>query len=375
MKNKLLILFLYGLFFLLGYQAYSQDKRHTFKDSTDGAFDVSDWLLNKKGFLFVPAIITEPALDYGGGGGLVFFHSSYSEKSGPPSLTVVLGGGTANGTWSAGLVHLGFWKEDRIRYMGALIKPYVNIKFYGSGRVDFLKDNPVLMNMDAWLLVQQVKFRIAESNFFLGGRYLLYDTHNSFEIPINIPEFEGIKFNSTLSELSLLADYESRNNVFSPTKGLFFELVATYSDDWLGGDGLYGRLWTTLLGYVPASKTLNVGIRYENSFSFGDIPFYAKPMIRLRGAPLMKYQNDYTSVIESQLTWNMYKRWSLLGFTGIGTAFSDFGKIDEGKTVISLGSGFRYKIARKFGMNMGMDFAVANGDFAFYFVVGSAWLR
>jgi len=375
MKNKILILFLSGLFFSLSYQVYSQDKLHAFRDSTDGAFDVSDWLLNKKGFLFVPAIITEPALGFGGGAGLVFFHSSYSEKSGPPSLTVVLGGGTANGTWAGGLVHLGFWKQDRIRYFGTVVKPYVNIKFYGSGRLDYLTENPVLMNMDAWLLVQQLKFRIAQSNFFIGGKYLLYDTENTFEIPIDIPEFEGIEFNSTLSEVSLLVDYESRNNVFTPTKGLFFELVATYSDTWLGGDGLYGRVSTALLGYLPASKILNIGIRYENSFSFGDIPFYAKPMIHLRGAPLMKYQNNNTSVIESELSWNLYKRWSLLGFTGIGTAFSDFGKIDEGKTVISLGSGFRYKIARKFGMNMGMDFAVANGDFAFYFVVGSAWLR
>jgi len=32
-------------------------------------------------------------------------------------------------------------------------------------------------------------------------------------------------------------------------------------------------------------------------------------------------------------------------------------------------------MARKLGMNAGMDFAVSNEDFAFYIVLGTAWLR
>jgi hypothetical protein len=47
-----------------------------FVDPTDGAFDTSDWLLNRRGFLPVPIIITEPAVCCGGGGSLPFFHKS-----------------------------------------------------------------------------------------------------------------------------------------------------------------------------------------------------------------------------------------------------------------------------------------------------------
>jgi len=64
----------------------------TFRDSLDHALDISDWLLNKKGFLLVPTIITEPAVGYGAAGAAVYFHSSYSAKKGPPSMSGVLGG-------------------------------------------------------------------------------------------------------------------------------------------------------------------------------------------------------------------------------------------------------------------------------------------
>jgi hypothetical protein len=47
--------------------------RGAFRDSTDGRFDLSEWLLRRKGFLLVPIIVTEPAVGYGGGASVVFF--------------------------------------------------------------------------------------------------------------------------------------------------------------------------------------------------------------------------------------------------------------------------------------------------------------
>jgi hypothetical protein len=60
---------------------------------------------------------------------------------------------------------------------------------------------------------------------------------------------------------------------------------------------------------------------------------------------------------------------------GGGKAFSEFSDFSESDWAYTLGTGFRYKIARLLGVNMGADFAWGNGeDFAFYIVFGSAWL-
>jgi len=347
----------------------------SFHDSTDHAFDVSDFLLTKKGFLVIPTIITEPAVGYGGSAAAIYFHSSYSAKSGPPSMSGILGGGTENGTWMAGAFHVGYWNHDRIRYMGAVVRVNANLGYYGQGIVDEIEDEPVNLNLDAWSVIQQIKFRIGDSNFFGGGRYLYFNTDNTFEFPVDIPEFEGTEFSSTLSEATALINFDSRNNIFSPTKGFFVELSGTYSDTWIGGDDLYGRISVKMIGYMPVNKELVLGVRHESTYSLGNIPFYARPIVFLRGAPLMKYQNNNATVMEAEVNWNLYKRWTLVGFTGMGNAFSDFESFNKGKSVASVGTGFRYLIARKFGAQMGMDFAKSTDDFAFYIVFGSGWLR
>ena len=67
------------------------------------------------------------------------------------------------------------------------------------------------------MLFQQIKGRIGQSNFFIGGKYLLLKTDNTFEVPIDIPEFDGLQFSSNLSEASLILNFDSRNNVFTPS--------------------------------------------------------------------------------------------------------------------------------------------------------------
>jgi hypothetical protein len=346
-----------------------------FKDSTDGALDISDWLVSKKGFLLIPTLITEPAVGYGIGGAAVFFHDSYSAKKGPPSMTGVLGGITENGTWAAGVFHAGFWKNDRIRYMGAAAKLYANIGFYGSGNLDLLGEEPVNLNLDSWFLLQQIKFRIGNTNLFAGGKYMLLKTDNTFEVPIDIPDFEGKEFSATLSEATIKMELDSRDNIFTPNRGAFIGLSGTYSDEWMGGQSLYGRLGVIMIGYIPASDKITLGVRHESIYSFGDVPFWARPIIYMRGVPLMKYQNRNTSLLEAELSWNVYRRWYLSGFTGMGTAFENYDSFDKGKSVTTIGTGFRYKIARKLGTNMGLDFAFSNDDFGVYIIFGTAWLR
>jgi len=373
-KNILYLVFFIGYFNLLQAQEPTE-KVSLFKDSTDGAYDISNWLLKKEGFLLIPSIITEPAVGYGAMATAVYFHSSYSEKHGPPSMSGVIGGGTENGTWMVGVFHVGYWKNDRTPVYGAVARTDANIGFYGSGAITDLTGESINLNMDAWILLQQLKGRIGRSNFFVGGKYLLLDTENTFEVPVDEPEFHGAELSSVLSEASLILNYDSRNNVFSPTKGFFIDWSGTYSDDWMGGDGLYGRMGIDLLSYLRATDNLLVSMRIESNYTFGNVPFYARPMVQLRGAPLMKYQNKNTSVFEAEVDWKVYRRWSLIGFTGIGNAYSSLSEFDKGKSVRNYGSGFRYILARKFGAKMGMDFAFTQDDFAFYFVFGTAWLR
>src|SRR5213076_2985878 len=82
-----------------------------FRDPEDGAFDASEWLLDRKGFLPVPIVITEPAVGYGAGAALVFFRESFRERGAkvapgerltPPDIYLAAFAATENGTRVAG---------------------------------------------------------------------------------------------------------------------------------------------------------------------------------------------------------------------------------------------------------------------------------
>src|SRR6185369_5199250 len=82
--------------------------RDRFIDPQDGQFDMSNYLLEHRGALPVPIIITEPAVGYGGGIALTWFSESMrdvaarAQQSGgrltPPNIYVLAGFGTENGT-------------------------------------------------------------------------------------------------------------------------------------------------------------------------------------------------------------------------------------------------------------------------------------
>jgi hemolysin activation/secretion protein len=110
-------------------------------------------------------------------------------------------------------------------------------------------------------------------------------------------------------------------------------------------------------------------------FSFGDVPFYLRPYIALRGVPVMRYQGEHAVQAEAELRWQFWQRFSLVAFAGAGAAWNDFGRMDNKQTVTAGGLGFRYEIARKYGLHMGLDVARGPEDTAVYVQVGSAWMR
>ncbi|MEN8226308.1 MAG: glyceraldehyde-3-phosphate dehydrogenase, partial [Bacteroidota bacterium] len=109
--KKLFLSFIAGILIFLSFQEVKSQGfiQKYFVDTTDNAYDVSNFLAAQGGMLIYPVFITEPAVGYGGGLGLIFFHrSKYERETGhlsklPPSMTMVGGLSTENGTW-AGLV-------------------------------------------------------------------------------------------------------------------------------------------------------------------------------------------------------------------------------------------------------------------------------
>ena len=111
------------------------------------------------------------------------------------------------------------------------------------------------------------------------------------------------------------------------------------------------------------------------SFTFGDPVFYARPYITLRGIPALRYQRQNLAESEVELRWQVWKRLSMVGFGGPGVAWNSNGLSHRTAAVGAGGLGFRYLLARKFGLHYGVDVARGPEGSAIYFQFGSAWMR
>jgi len=212
----------------------------------------------------------------------------------------------------------------------------------------------------------------------LGGAYVLFQGETKFDPFPDNPIFSELlsRFNgkTTMSMLQPMVNWDSRNNIFTPNKGLNTGFVFSYNATWLGGDEDFYKLNPYFLGYKPITENIFSGLRMDSQFMIGDAPFYAKPYVKMRGVPAMKYQSDNTILVETEWKFKVYKRWSIDTFVGSGKAFESFDTFGSATWVYSYGLGFRYKISRLYGIDAGMDFAWSNnGDFGFSIVFGSAW--
>jgi len=106
-----------------------------------------------------------------------------------------------------------------------------------------------------------------------------------------------------------------------------------------------------------AQGRLTFGARGNYAWTSSDTPFFLRPFVVLRGVPAVRYQGDQAVSGESELRWQFHERWSAVAFGGAGATRTDRRRDVLRQSVGSGGAGFRYELARKFGLNAGIDIA------------------
>ncbi len=352
-----------------------------FRDPVDGRLDASRWLLERKGFLPVPIVITEPAIGYGGGAALLFFHRNPDAPPSPagvrtfepPDITAGAAFGTENGTKGGGIGHLGFSEGRRWRYLAGLARGSINLAWYGTpgigtGATADGRD----VNLDGSLAVADVRRRFGDTEWWAGLRYMGSNVKVKFARD-GSPEPPRADLDAAMSGLGPVVEYDGRDNIFTPNAGLraYFEAIRFAPS--LGSDYEFTRSRLALQGFHPVGDSLVVGLRADVQAVDGDAPFYARPFIELRGIPAMRYQGDRVALAEIEGRWNLDGRWSLVGFAGAGRAAGSNSALRDEPSRTTVGVGFRYLLTRALGMRVGIDVARGPEDKAVYLIMGSAW--
>lgn len=346
-------------------------------DRSDGMLDLSEYLLEHRGVLPVPLVITEPAVGYGGGLVGIFFDQPLGDalktslgetgKAIPPNMTALGGFGTENGTRGALAAHRHTWDHDRYRYLGGIGTVDAQLDYYGPlGR-------PRAYRLEGIGLMQQFQARAGDTDWFIGPRYAWVKVNPAFGEGWP-PGLEGRPLREVrIGRLSLTVAHDTRDNIFTPTDGHLVESELVAASPQLGGTTSYQQFNIRGFNWLPVGKPFILGLRGDVQASRGDIPFFAKPFVSLRGIPALRYQDNNAAVAEVELWWQATPRWSLLAFSGAGRAWGRRDDFSQAETVTTTGGGFRYLIAKKLGLHAGIDVARGPEGRAFYIQVGSPW--
>lgn len=386
MKNKKttrkIILFSLGL--LLSLNVVIAQKRHiSVKDSIDGAFDLSDYIIYAHGFVVIPTVITEPALGGIGGAIVPVFlkkHAPVVDENGKkrfinPDITGGIGMYTENKSWMVGAFRSGTLIKPKILYRVMAGYGDMNLSFYANNRPN-LPDQEFKLNFRSTIFYTQWLKQFNNPKWSAGPQYLLLNSKiNLPDVDLPPPFVQPKDIKSTISQLGAAIQFDGRDNIFTPDKGIRLQSDFFWSDNILGSDYDAWRVNLSAIGFYPLTKKLIGGLRIEGEQAFGNPPFYLLPGINLRGIPAARYQGKTSIVTEAELRWDFYRRWSIMGYGGLASAFNDWDKAFAKPVVYSYGTGFRYLLARKFKLRMGVDVARGPEDWAYYIVFGSNWMR
>lgn len=383
-KNKSHLLLC--LLFFAASSVYGQvqpPKKITFKDSLDGAFDLSDFLISAHGLIVMPTIITEPALGNFGGAVVPIFlkklppvidtiNGERRVTQQAPDLTGGIAMYTANNSWMGGAFRSGTFQKAKIKYRVFSAYADINMSFYKQ--YENVGEKEFEFNFEMIPLYLSVMKQFKNIEWSAGLQYMFM--HSTATANGDLPDFVTQRESTTLvSQIGPIVQFDHRDNIFSPDKGVRLEVDFLWSDEVIGSDFNSWLINYSGIGYIPLSEKIIGGLRVEGTQSLGDPAFFLKPYVSLRGVPVMRYQGDATVLAETEFRWDLYRRWSAVFYAGLGSAYDDWDELFEKPVVYNYGTGFRYLIARKFKLRVGMDIARGPEDWAYYIVFGSSWFR
>lgn len=180
----------------------------------------------------------------------------------------------------------------------------------------------------------------------------------------------------TLAGFGLTAKTDSRDSVFAPRRGRYWQASAVFHGGILGGAFRYAKIKADLRSYLPLSARAVLAIQGKLEAASGDVPFMALPRlggdILMRGYLQGRYRDRVFAGLQAEARFPISGRFSAAVFAGLGRVAGSLSGLSLDGFKPSLGGGLRIRITRE-GNALRLDYASGRGSTGFYVTVNEAF--
>ncbi|MEJ2275166.1 MAG: BamA/TamA family outer membrane protein [Woeseiaceae bacterium] len=343
---------------------------------TDNAQQSGDPEARGREFVIVPIPSRTPLLGWTLQLPAMYFYKPAAQSDKDPAwITGAMALYTEDGGWGAGLFQRMNLAEDRWRLMGAAAYADLEYDFYGIGGDP---DTSIPLNQTIGLVTIQALRRVSEQ-VYVGLRIVTSQSEISLDINddllppgIDLPEI-GTDIN--LTSLAPRVRYDSRNNEFSPSAGMYAEASVTLGRSWLGSDSDYEKWKADFNHYRAVSGAGVLATRVAMQYLGGEAPFFVYPAFGsgadLRGYETGAYRDRFLFAAQTEYRHRLRKRLGVVAFGGVGTIAPEFANWED--SLWSVGAGIRWVVAPENDFSLRIDIARGRTGTQFYVGLGEAF--
>lgn len=222
-------------------------------------------------------------------------------------------------------------------------------------------------------------FKRINQTHFIGASYAF----DNFNIVERDPEGLLVKDSLTGSSGGVLSGvgpsyrFDSRNNIFFPSKGWFIEFLSVFNEPFLGSTFSYGKVEYVATTYLK-DKHANVwALNYTGGFNTGNPP--VNDFIQYgggkagRGVFRGKYRDRIMNLTQVEYRYTIWKRFGGVAFTSVGGVSDKFSNYALQYTRVNYGLGLRYQLSKSEKINLRLDVGFGDGSPGVYISVGEAF--
>ena len=221
---------------------------------------------------------------------------------------------------------------------------------------------------------------LVSKNLFLG---VVYQYQRVFDIDYargglfdkeNVPGRDGYH----VSGIGLSITYDTRNNAFSPDKGMMLQFYFDQFAPALASNYLYTSYVLDLRRFIRVYKNQVLALQVLGNFNIGQVPL--RSLACLGGANMMRgyyagrFRDDNSGVLQAEYRMPLFWRLGAVGFADMGNVGRTISDVNLRHFKYSYGGGLRVALNQAEKLNLRLDYGLAKGGSkGFYLQLGEAF--